>query len=147
MEPILTKTGDLAYFTEVDNWVGSYLLVVLGGLEVIISCWLNRKNTLEEINRGSYWKIPQWFYKVFMQILCPVSIIVVLVMSTRDYFNAGYFKAVPSFVANAPQLVPWVNGARVVMVVVWVFGFIQAYKTIKRYYGAEMESGQVSIRK
>lgn len=147
LEPILTKTDALAYFTEIDNWVGSYLLVVLGGIEVIVCNWINGKNTLEQINSGSYWKIPSWYYKIFMQVLCPVYIIIIVVMSTLDYFKAGYFKAVPSFVANSPQLVPWVNGARLVMLAVFVFGFLQAYKTIKRHYGVELESGQVSIRK
>jgi len=147
LEPILTKTADLAYFTEVDNWVGSYLLVFLGGLEAIVVGWLMGKKGLDEINNGSYWKLPEWFYKLFMQFLTPVSIILLLIMSTRDYFIAGYFKAVPSFVANSPQLVPWVNGARIVMVIVVTLGFIQAYKTIKDKYSAELQSNEVSIRK
>ena len=83
LEPILTKTADLAYFTEVDNWVGSYLLVVLGLIEVIAVGWINGKNALGEMNNGSYWKIPSWFYKVFIQVITPLSIIALLVMSTN----------------------------------------------------------------
>jgi neurotransmitter:Na+ symporter, NSS family len=147
LEPILTKTADLAYFTEIDNWVGSYLLVVLGGLEVIAVCWLNGKNALGEMNRGSYWKIPSWYYKVFNQFLTPVSIIILIAMSTMDYMKAGYFKLVPSFVEKTPQLIPWVQGARFVLITVFVIGFIQAYKSIKDKYAVEMESGVVSIRK
>lgn len=147
LEPILTKTADLAYFSELDNWVGTYLLVVLGGLEAIVVGWLNGKNSLEEINKGSYWKLPSWFYKVFIQFLTPVSIILLLIGSTYNNLKAGYFKIVPSFVANTPVLVPWVQAARLVMVVVLVFGFYQAYKTVKEKYGVELESGKVSIRK
>lgn len=147
LEPILTKTADLAYFTEVDNWVGTYLLVVLGGLEAIVVGWLNGKNALEEMNRGSYWKIPGWFYKLFIQFLTPVSIIILLIMSTKDYITAGYFKLVPSFVANSPQLVPWVNGGRIVVVTVLILGFVQAYKTIKDKYLIEFQTNQISIRK
>jgi len=147
LEPILTKTADLAYFTEVDNWVGVYLLVVLGGLEAIVVGWLNGKNALEEINRGSYWKIPGWFYKVFIQFLTPVSIVVLLIMSTKDYIKAGYFKMIPDFVAKTPVLVPWVQAARFVVVGVLILGFIQAYKTIKDKYSVELQTNQVSIRK
>jgi SNF family Na+-dependent transporter len=49
LEPILTKTADLAYFTEIDNWVGSYFLVVLGLIEVIVVGWLMRDKALVEI--------------------------------------------------------------------------------------------------
>ncbi|MDF2892547.1 MAG: yocR [Clostridia bacterium] len=147
LEPILTKTADLAYFTEVDNWVGVYLLVVLGLIEVITAGWLMGNKAKTEMNNGSYWKVPDWFFKVFIQFLTPVSIIGLLVMSTKDYIAAGYFKIVPTFVANSPALVPWVQGARVVVVTVLVLGFVQAYKTIKDKYGVELESNQVSIRK
>lgn len=147
LEPILTKTADLAYFTELDNWVGSYLLVVLGLIEVIAVGWINGKNARDEINRGSYMQLPKWFYQVFIQFLTPVSIIVLLVMSTVSQWKSGYFKLVPDFVANAPQLVPWVQGARVVLVGVFILGFIQAYKTIRDKYGVELKSNQVSIRK
>ncbi|MDF2521552.1 MAG: Na+dependent transporter, partial [Clostridia bacterium] len=147
LEPILTKTADLAYFTEVDNWVGSYLLVVLGLLEAAVAGWLMKGGALEEMNNGSYWKVPSWFFKVFIQFLTPVSIIFLLVMSTKTYLEQGYFKIVPSFVANAPQLVAWVQGARVVVISVLVLGFIQAYKTIKDKYGVELTTNKVSIRK
>jgi SNF family Na+-dependent transporter len=147
LEPILTKTADLAYFTEVDNWVGSYLLVVLGLIEVITAGWIMGSKNRDEMNNGSYWKVPSWFFKLFIQFLTPLSIIGLLVMSTRDYIKAGYFKLIPSFVANSPQLVPWVNGARFVIFAVLLVGFIQAYKTIKDKYGVELQSNQVSIRK
>ncbi|OGO79319.1 MAG: Na+dependent transporter [Clostridiales bacterium GWB2_37_7] len=147
LEPILTKTADLAYFTEVDNWVGSYLLVVLGLIEVIAAGWIMGGKAKDEMNRGSYWKVPDWFFKVFIQFLTPISIIGLLVMSTRDYIKAGYFKLVPSFVANSPQLIPWVQAARFVVFGVLAIGFFQAYKTIRDKYGVELESNQVSIRK
>jgi len=147
LEPILTKTADLAYFTEVDNWVGSYLLVALGLIEVIVAGWIMGNKNKEEMNRGSYWKVPDWFFKLFIQFLTPVSIIGLLVMSTRDYIKAGYFKLVPDFVAASPQLIPWVQAARFVVVGVLIIGFFQAYKTIRDKYGVELQSNQVSIRK
>jgi hypothetical protein len=68
-------------------------------------------------------------------------------MSTRDYIKAGYFKLIPDFVAKTPQLVPWVQGARFVVLGVIIIGFIQAYKTIRDKYSVELQSNQVSIRK
>ena len=147
LEPILTKTAELAYFTEVDNWVGSYLLVALGALEVIVAGWIMGGKAREEMNRGSYWKVPDWFFKLFIQFLTPLSIIGLLIMSTRDYINDGYFWLVPKFIREYPQLVPWVQAARVVVFGVLVIGFLQAYKTIKNKYQVELDSNQVSIRK
>lgn len=145
LEPILTKTADLAYFTEIDNWIGSYFLVILGLLEVIVAGWLMRMKGLDEMNRGAYWKVPKWFYTLFIQFITPVSIIGLLTMMTRDYFKAGYFKLIPDFVAGT-SLVPWVQGARVVMVAVLVIGFIQAYNVIKKKYAAELQSNKVSVK-
>jgi len=146
LEPILTKTADLAYLTEVDNWVGTYLLIVLGLLEVIAAVWLAGDKALEEMNNGAIWKIPSWFFNIFHKLLTPISIAVLLFFSTIDFMKAGYFKAVPSFVEKTPQLVPWVNGARAVIFVVLIAGFIQSYKSISKKYGKELEENKVSIR-
>lgn len=146
LEPILTKTADLAYLTEVDNWVGSYFLVVLGLIEVIATGWLMRGKALEEMNRGGYWKVPQWFFTLFVQILTPLTIIALLIGSTRDYYKAGYLKLIPSFVENSPKLIPWVQAARIVMVLVLVAGFIQTYRTIKAKYIKEIETGKLIVR-
>lgn len=147
LEPILTKTAELAYLTELDNWVGSYLLVVLGLLEVIVTGWLLGLKGLEEMNKGSYWKVSKTFYNVFIQFLTPVAIIILLVFSTRDYFKAGYFKWIPSFVEKTPQLVPWVLAARFVMFAVLIIGFIQAYRNIGKKYGQEIYEGRVLVRR
>ena len=50
LEPIITKTAELAYFTELDNWVGTYLLVIMGLIEIIVAGWLMKDNPLDEIN-------------------------------------------------------------------------------------------------
>ncbi len=146
LEPILTKTADLAYFTEVDNWVGTYLLIVLGLLEVIAAVWLAGSKALEEMNRGGIWQVPSWFFNIFHRVLTPLSIAALLFFSTIDFMKAGYFKAVPSFVEKTPQLVPWVNGARAVIFVVILTGFMQSYKSIKSKYGKELDENKVSIR-
>lgn len=147
LEPILTKTADLAYFTEVDNWVGNYFLVVLGLIEVIVTGWLMRDKALDEMNRGSYWKVPKWFYRVFIQCLTPVLIIILLVFSTKTYIENGYFNLIPDFVKGKAALIPWVQAARLVIVGVMILGFVQAYRTIKNKYGEEILTGKRIIVK
>jgi SNF family Na+-dependent transporter len=146
LEPVLTKTADLAYFTEVDNWIGSYFLVVLGLIEIVVAGWIVGGKYLEEINRGAIWKIPSWMFKTFIQFLAPVATIILLVMSTKDYIVAGYFKFVPTFVEGT-ALVGWVQFARVVMVVVLATGFYISYKSIKDKYSEELAKNTVLIRK
>ncbi|SHH18201.1 sodium-dependent transporter [Tepidibacter thalassicus] len=146
LEPILTKTADLAYLTEVDNWVGVYLLVVLGVIEVIAAAWLMGHKALEEMNKGGIWQIPEWFFNIFHRFLTPVVAITLLFFSTLDYIKAGYFKAIPDFVAKTPVLIPWVNAARIVVVGVLLFGFVQSYKSISNKYGKELDENKVSIR-
>ena len=146
LEQIINKTADLAYFTEIDNWVGSYLLLVLGLIEIIVVAYLMGEKSLTEINKGGIWQMPKWFYTVFMRVLTPASLIIVLVFSTLDYIKAGYFKFVPDFVAGTPVLIPWVNAARVVILLVFLAGTLQSYKSIKNKYGKEIEENTVSIR-
>ncbi|MFT5876032.1 MAG: NSS family neurotransmitter:Na+ symporter [Clostridium sp.] len=147
LEPILTKTAELAYFTELDNWVGTYLLVVMGLIEIIVAGWLMKDNPLDEINHGSYWKAPKWIYTVMIKWITPATIIVILTGSTVSYYNEGYFKFIPTFVAKTPELIPWVNGARMVLLVVFVLGFIGTYKSLKAIYGEEIVQDKILIRK
>lgn len=146
LEPILTKTADLAYFTEIDNWIGTYLLVVLGFIEVLVAGWLMGDKAFEEMNRGGYWKIPKWFFNVFTKTITPLVLACLIFFSTVDFYKAGYFKIVPSFVENSPQLIPWVQAARVVIFVVFVLGFYTSYTSIKKTYGKELDENKVSIR-
>lgn len=143
LESVLTKSANLFYFTEVDNWIGNYLLIVLGLIEIIIIGWCVKDSALEEMNKGGLWKVPKWFFRLFHQFLTPVTIIVFLVFFTRDYAIAGNFKLVPSYVANMPDFVIWVNLARLVVFTVLVIGFIQSYKSIKSKYREEIDNNKV----
>ncbi|MFA9398292.1 MAG: sodium-dependent transporter [Clostridiaceae bacterium] len=147
LEPMITKTADLAYLTEVDNWVGTYLLVIVGFLEIFITGWLMKDDFVDGINKGSYWKMPRWFYTIFIKWVTPILVLIVLIGSTVDYAKQGYFKLVPSFVAQTPKLVPWVNGARFVIVAVLIIGFIGTYRSIKSVYKDELDQNKVLIRK
>ena len=139
----MTGTANLFYFTEVDNWIGNYLLIVLGLIEVIVVAWLVRDPALEEMNKGGLWKVPKWFFRLFHQFLTPVCIIVFLAIFTKDYALAGNFKAIPSYMAGNEQFVVWVNLARAVVVCILIVGFIQTYKSIKSKYTSEIENNKV----
>ena len=82
-----------------------------------------------------------------IKFVTPVTIIIILIGSTKAYLEEGYFKLIPSFVAKTPELIPWVNGARMVLVVVFIIGFIGTYKSIKAIYGEEIVQNKVLIRK
>ncbi|MPM93705.1 hypothetical protein SDC9_140847 [bioreactor metagenome] len=139
----MTGEANLVYFTEVDNWIGNYLLIVLGLIEVVVVAWLVKDPALEEMNKGGLWKVPKWFFRLFHQFLTPVSIIIFLGIFTKDYYLAGNFKAVPSYIAEIPDYAVWVNLARAVVVVVLVAGFIQTYKSIKSKYSSEIQNNKV----
>ena len=143
-EGIITGEANLVYFTEVDNWIGNYLLIVLGLLEVITLAWLVKDEGLEEMNRGGLWHVPKWFYRVFHQFLTPICIIVFLAIFTKDYWTAGNFKITPSYIEGIEYMAPWVNAARLVVVVVLIIGFAQTYRAIKRKYKDEIESNKAN---
>ena len=69
----------------------------------------------------------------------PGAIITFLAFFTLEYAKAGNFKLVPSYVAGNPDLVIWVNLARVVVISVLIVGFIQSYKSIKSKYAKEID--------
>ena len=143
-EGIITGEANLIYFTEVDNWIGNYLLIVLGLLEVITLAWLVRDDGLVEMNKGGLWHVPKWFYKLFHQFLTPICIIVFLGIFTRDYWIAGNFKITPSYINGIEYMAPWVNAARLVVVVVLIIGFIQTHRAIKRKYKDEIETNKAN---
>ncbi len=139
LESIMTGTSNLMYFTEVDNWVGNYLLIVLGLIEIVVVGWCVRDDALVEMNKGGLWKVPKWYFRLFHQFLTPLTIIAFLFFFTRDFAMAGNFNLIPAYVAETPEFIVWVNLARVVLIAVLSIGFIQSYKAIKSKYSKEIE--------
>ncbi|MDK2815141.1 MAG: neurotransmitter:Na+ symporter, family [Thermoanaerobacter sp.] len=136
LEPILTKTSELIFLTELDNWVGNYFLVIVGLIEAVVVGWLfGEKKAKEEINRGSYWKVPSGFFNVMVKFITPLSIAVLLIFSTKSYIDDGYFKWIPSFVEKTPELIPWVQGARLLLLTILIIGFAETYYTIQKKFG------------
>ena len=81
----------LTYFGELNNWVGSYLLVLLGLFDVIVAVWLFKPNNLwKELHEGALIKVPT-FFKYVLMTLTPLYIIILLVGTTIDYYDQGIF--------------------------------------------------------
>ncbi|USS40231.1 sodium-dependent transporter [Thermococcus aggregans] len=138
-------TIDLYYLTELDNWVGSYLLVVLGLFDIIVAVWLFKPdNFWEELHKGAYIRIPNWV-KPIITYIAPIYTIILLLGSTWDYYKAGYFKAVPSYV-SAPEYANWVWYARGMIIFILIIGAVEAYLAIKKKYGEELEKNEVIIK-
>lgn len=133
LEPILIE-GSTAYLDSVDFWVGNIFLIVLGLIEVIVLGWFVGKKGLEQINHGSYWKLPKWYYTAFIQALTPAIIIV---------FLAGfvYDKAVNKAFGNLASS-PWAVAGQVMVLAVLALGVMQAFVSIKRKYGAEIAANR-----
>lgn len=144
LESVLTHSANLIYFTEVDNWIGNYLLIVLGLIEVIVIGWCVKDRALDEMNRGGLWKVPKWFFRLFHQFLTPITIIIFLTFFTIDYAKAGNFNIIPAYVAEMPDFIIWANLGRVVVFGVLIVGFIQSYRSIKKKYAEEIDSNKVT---
>ncbi|MGL6108130.1 sodium-dependent transporter [Romboutsia sp.] len=142
-EPILTKTADLMYFSEVDNWIGNYLLIVLGLIEIVVVGWCVKDSALEEMNKGGLWKVPKWYFRLFHQFLTPITIITFLLFFTIDYAKAGNFNLIPAY-AVGTGLEMWALAGRMVVIGVLICGFIQSYKSIKKKYAKDLD-GKVPV--
>ena len=113
--------------------------IVLGLIEIVIIGWCVKDRALEEMNKGGLWKVPKWYFRLFHQFLTPITIITFLIFFTLDYAKAGNFNLVPSYVANMPSLVIWVNLGRIAVIGVLIVGYIQSYKAIKNKYKYEID--------
>jgi SNF family Na+-dependent transporter len=138
IEPVLIA-GSTAYLDSVDFWVGNILLFVLGLLEFIVTGWLLGIKGHDQMNQGAYWKLPKWFYRLFIQGLSPIIMLIFLVGFIVQKVQEGGFKSIVS--------TPWAIAGQIVVVAVIAIGFFQSYSGLKKKYGVELSSNTVSIVK
>lgn len=134
LEPILIR-GQTTYLDSVDFWVGNVFLIILGLLEVIVCGWFYRDRGLEQINRGSYWKLPKWYYTLFIQILTPLFIIIFFV---GFVFQLDYSSLIKT---------PWAKAGQVMVIAIFLIGLIISVIAIRQKYGEEITSNSVKIVK
>ncbi|MEJ5183975.1 MAG: sodium-dependent transporter [Rectinemataceae bacterium] len=134
IEPTLIR-GSTAYLDSVDFWVGNIYLIVLGLIEVVVMGWLYRDKGLQLINRGSYWKLSKGFYRIFIQVLTPLIILVFLIgFITQQKFDALFSS-------------PWATAGQIVVLAVLVIGLVMSYKSIKDKYGREISENRIIVVK
>jgi len=142
----------LAYLSELDMWVGSYFLVLLGLFDVIVAVWLFKPdNFWEELHKGAYINVPGWF-KPIMVFIAPLFMFILLGGNTWDYWKMGAFTASEQYITQVlgydytPQIVSLVTRARIVILIILIIGAIEAYMAIKKKYGEELAKNEVLIK-
>ncbi len=126
----------LIYFGELDNWVGSYLLVLLGLFDVIVAVWLFKPEKLwKELHDGALIRVPS-FFKYVLMFLAPLYITILLVGTTIDYYRTGVFAKTD----------PLIVGARIAIIAALILGALEAYIAIKRKYSEELAKNEVLVR-
>lgn len=114
------------FLDELDYWAGTFFLVIIGLLEVVIFAWIwGMDKGWEEINKGADIKIPKFFYFV-IKYITPLYLIVILVYwSLTD--------AIPTLLMeNIPQeQIPYRWGARFFMLIVFSLLCFLVYKAWK----------------
>lgn len=145
--------SSLVYLSELDMWVGSYFLVLLGLFDIIVAVWLFKPdNFWEELHKGAFMEVPGWI-KPIMVYIAPLLMFVLLLGNTRDYWKMGalamhvskeYVEGVLG--GSYPDAVPLVFRARVVIIIILIVGAIEAYMAIKKKYGEELEKNEVIIK-
>ncbi len=103
------------FLDEMDYWAGTFMLVVVALVEVIIFAWIHGMDKgWDELNRGSDIKTPRIFYYV-IKYVTPLYLLFILVFWTVK-------EAIPTFnlVGVDPEKVPYIWGARAFMAAIFI---------------------------
>ncbi|MCX7880370.1 MAG: sodium-dependent transporter [Ignavibacteria bacterium] len=114
------------FLDELDYWAGTFFLVLIGFLEVVIFAWIwGMDKGWIEINKGADIKIPKFFYYV-IKYVTPLYILTILV-----YW--GLTDAIPTLLMdNIPdEQIPYRWGARAFMFIVFAGLCFMVYKAWK----------------
>jgi neurotransmitter:Na+ symporter, NSS family len=106
--------GEHGFMSEMDYWAGTFALVIVALMEVIIFAWIfGIDNAWNELNQGSDIKIPIIF-KYIIRYVTPIYLIIILIFWT-------YQEAVPTFLMHGiPEdeiMIRW--GARLMMLLIF----------------------------
>ena len=115
------------FLDEMDYWAGTFLLVVISLIEVIIFGWIfGIDKGWEELNRGSDIKIPNIF-KFVIKYVTPIYLIFILIFWTID-------DAIPTLLMSKdnPENVPYMWGSRIFMVTIMIGLWIMVRVAWKR---------------
>ena len=110
-----------------DYWSGTFMLVVVALVEVIIFAWIyGMEKGWNEILRGADIKPPKIFFYI-IKYITPAYILFILVFWTVE-------EAIPTFflVGVAGEKIPYIWGARVFMVLLLIALFIMVHLAWKK---------------
>jgi len=105
------------FLDELDFWAGTFGIVVLAFIEIVVFFWVFGKDKAwEEITRGAEIKVPL-FFKFVMKYITPLFLIAILAAWARsDLKKALLMEGIP------PENRPYVWGARALMLAI-IAGF------------------------
>jgi len=101
------------FLDELDYWAGTFFLVVIALVEIIIFAWLfGMDRAWDEINRGAELKTPKLFYYI-IKYITPAYLFVILIYWT-------YQEAIPTLLMSSKSEadIPYLWGARLLMVLI-----------------------------
>jgi SNF family Na+-dependent transporter len=115
------------FLDELDYWAGTFGLVVVALIEVIIFAWIwGIDKGWEEINRGSDIKVPKIFYHI-IKYVTPIYLLFILINWTIQ-------EAIPTFFMTKanPENIPYLWGARIFMLIIFAGLCLLVYYGWKR---------------
>lgn len=141
LEFLMVGGGSTVYLDETDKWIGTYILLILGLIEIISVAWIaGKKRVLPEINSGAKWKISGNLFSTMFVVIAPLLLIFIVISSTIDMAGFNILNpGVPSKNIFAMEHVPegmsgWAWLSRGVIIAVLIAGAIISYRSIKRRY-------------
>ncbi|MCX7908723.1 MAG: sodium-dependent transporter [Ignavibacteria bacterium] len=114
------------FLDELDYWAGTFFLVIIGFIEVVIFAWIwGMDKGWAEINKGADIKIPKFFYYV-IKYITPLYLLIILVYwALTDAIPTLLMSNIPS------EQIPYRWLARVFMVSVFALLSFLVYKAWK----------------
>ncbi len=115
------------FMDELDFWAGTFGVVLLAFIEIVVFFWVFGKNKAwEEITRGAEIKVP-FFYRFVMKYITPLFLIAILGTWARsDMKKVLLMEGIP------PENRPYVWGARALMLAIMAGFFIMVVIASKR---------------
>ncbi|MFA7625750.1 MAG: sodium-dependent transporter [Candidatus Kapaibacterium sp.] len=114
------------FLDEMDYWAGTFGLVIVALSEVVVFAWIyGMDKGWAEINKGANFKVPKIVYYV-IKYITPVYLIFILIYWTIN-------DAIPILLMNnqAPENIPYLWGARAMMVILYAAFTWLVYKAWK----------------
>jgi SNF family Na+-dependent transporter len=102
---------EYGFLDEMDYWVGTFGLVVMALMEIVLFAWVfGMDNAWEEITRGAEIRIPRVFYYIIRYVTPAFLTVILVVWGYQDAVGVLLMEGVD------PEAVPYKWGARLLMV-------------------------------